>query len=78
MANYSEALKKEPELKHLAHERWPEVLQEAMNWGLLSSEDGSPMSAAAAGLSLFPAHEACRSGARRTKGRHRARLPRAL
>ena len=40
---YSEALKQEPELKHLAHERWPEVLQEAMNWGLLSGEDGSPM-----------------------------------
>jgi hypothetical protein len=40
---YSEALKKEPELKHLAHERWPEVLQEAMNWGLLSGEDESSL-----------------------------------
>jgi tetratricopeptide (TPR) repeat protein len=36
---YSEALKKEPELRHLAHERWPEALKEAMNWGLLSGEN---------------------------------------
>jgi hypothetical protein len=41
--HYSEALKKEPELKDLAHERWPKALKQAMNWGLLSSEDGSPM-----------------------------------
>ncbi len=40
---YSEQLKEQPELAHLAHERWPEVLREAMNWGLLGGEDGSPM-----------------------------------
>ena len=33
VTQYSKQLKQQPELKDLAHERWPEVLQEAMNWG---------------------------------------------
>ena len=36
---YTDALRKQPALAHLPFERWDEVLQEAMNWGLLTPHE---------------------------------------
>ena len=41
LKGYSKALREEPELAGLTFERWPEVLQEAINWGLLSGDAAS-------------------------------------
>lgn len=38
LPQYTAQLKQQPALAHLPFERWPEVLQEAANWGLLSPE----------------------------------------
>src|SRR5260221_634768 len=40
--NYTKHLKQQPVLSVLAFERWPEVLQEAVNWGLLSPDSDNP------------------------------------
>ena len=40
--NYTEHLKHQPDLSTLPFERWPEVLQEAANWGLLSPDPDMP------------------------------------
>jgi tetratricopeptide (TPR) repeat protein len=39
---YTEQLRKQPVLASLPFERWPEVLQEAKNWGLLSPDHNIP------------------------------------
>jgi tetratricopeptide (TPR) repeat protein len=36
---YTERLKKQPALEKLPFERWPEVIREAQNWGLLSPHE---------------------------------------
>src|SRR6266699_119619 len=36
LKNYTAHLKEQPVLAHLLFERWPEVIREAQNWGLLS------------------------------------------
>ena len=36
---YTDALRQQPALAHLPFERWDEVLQEAMNWGLLTPHE---------------------------------------
>ncbi len=40
--NYTNHLRKQPVLAPLPFERWPEVLQEAENWGLLSPDPARP------------------------------------
>jgi tetratricopeptide (TPR) repeat protein len=40
--NYTNHLKQQPALSTLPFERWPEVLQEAANWGLLSPDPDNP------------------------------------
>src|SRR5260221_9216229 len=40
--NYTKHLKQQPVLSALPFERWPEVLQEAINWGLLSADSDLP------------------------------------
>lgn len=41
---YSEALRRQPALAELPHERWSKVLQEAIDWGLMSlDKSGSPL-----------------------------------
>ncbi len=39
---YTEQLKQQPALKDLPFEHWPEVVQEAQNWGLLSPDPEIP------------------------------------
>ena len=39
---YTEQLQQQPALAHLPFERWPEVIQEAQNWGLLSPDPEIP------------------------------------
>jgi len=41
--HYTEKLKAQPALAHLPFERWAEVLQEAVNWGLLSPHPQIPI-----------------------------------
>ena len=40
--NYTKHLKQQPTLAHLPFNQWPTVLQEAINWGLLSPDPNSP------------------------------------
>ena len=40
--NYTNLLRKQPVMASLPFERWPEVLQEAENWGLLSTDPAMP------------------------------------
>ncbi len=40
--NYTKHLKQQPTLSALPFERWQEVLQEAVNWGLLSPDSDNP------------------------------------
>ena len=40
--NYTKHLRQQPVLAALQFERWPEVLQEAVNWGLLSPYPNIP------------------------------------
>jgi len=40
--NYTDHLKQQPALSALPFERWQEVLQEAVNWGLLSPDADNP------------------------------------
>src|SRR5207253_321687 len=40
--NYTSHLRQQPVLTSLPYERWPEVLQEAQNWGLLSPDPDNP------------------------------------
>ncbi|HJT56452.1 MAG TPA: CHAT domain-containing protein, partial [Ktedonobacteraceae bacterium] len=42
LENYTNHLKQQPILSTLPFERWPEVLQEAANWGLLSPDADIP------------------------------------
>ena len=42
LENYTAQLRQQPALAALPFERWPEVLQEAANWGLLSPDPDSP------------------------------------
>ena len=42
IAQYTEQLQQQPALAHLPFERWPEVIQEAQNWGLLSPDPEIP------------------------------------
>ena len=39
LPQYSERLRAQPELSHLPFDRWQEVLQEATDWGLVSSHE---------------------------------------
>src|SRR5258708_25249466 len=39
---YTEQLRQQPALASLPFERWPEVLREAQNWGLLSPDPAAP------------------------------------
>jgi len=41
-SQYTEHLRQQPALAHLPFERWPEVLQEATSWGLLSPHPELP------------------------------------
>src|SRR5216683_6697870 len=40
--NYTEQLRQQPALAALPFERWPDVLREAQNWGLLSPDPAAP------------------------------------
>src|SRR5713101_808226 len=40
--NYTEPLRQQPALAALPFDRWPDVLREAQNWGLLSSDPAIP------------------------------------
>jgi tetratricopeptide (TPR) repeat protein len=40
--DYTEQLRQQPALASLPFERWPEVIQEAQNWGLLSPDSAIP------------------------------------
>ena len=40
--NYTDALKQQPALKDLPFERWPEVIQQATNWGLVHPDAQVP------------------------------------
>jgi hypothetical protein len=42
LPQYTEALRKQSELAQLPFERWPEVLREAVNWGLMSPIPEAP------------------------------------
>ena len=39
LENYSEKLKSQPALANLPFDRWPDILQEAINWGLLQPHE---------------------------------------
>jgi tetratricopeptide (TPR) repeat protein len=41
--DYTDQLKQQPALSSLPFDRWPEVLQEAQNWGLLSPDPDVPI-----------------------------------
>ena len=42
LPQYTERLRQQPSLAHLPFDRWPDVLKEAVNWGLLSPHPDVP------------------------------------
>ena len=59
--DYTEHLRQQPALASLPFERWPEVLREAQNWGLLSPDPDIPASCACSRSSPTSCAAACRN-----------------